>query len=336
VVSEVIPAPFLIMGCPRSGTTLVAQLLDNHSRLAVFIETLYYPLFRADLHRYGDLNRPRNLRRLLANLEEMVLLHQLHRVPPPSAREMEAALPEPSFEAVLATFLHLYALRSGKARCGEKTAGHHEYLAEIRARMPQSPVAFLMRDPRDVAESTRRMFGVPLEAAGEQWNRAWRNYRRCSRGVHLVRYEALVADPAAALRPLLDALGESFEAPMLDFFRRLPDRLRAAPHHTKLSSPVDANHAGRFRGMPEAEVALVETVCAEGMEAMGYAFQARGRRTAVAPRRVGRLFLAATRLRRILARPQLAHLSWRRWRMRVLVRLRYLLTLGPLRARASS
>ena len=43
----------LIMGCPRSGTTLVSQILDAHSRLAIYQETNYYTLFRPDRHLYG-------------------------------------------------------------------------------------------------------------------------------------------------------------------------------------------------------------------------------------------------------------------------------------------
>jgi hypothetical protein len=38
--------PFLIMGCPRSGTTLAAQLLDSHARMRCFGK-------RSDLLRLG-------------------------------------------------------------------------------------------------------------------------------------------------------------------------------------------------------------------------------------------------------------------------------------------
>jgi hypothetical protein len=35
------PPPLLIVGSPRSGTTLFSQILNNHSRIAIYHETHY-------------------------------------------------------------------------------------------------------------------------------------------------------------------------------------------------------------------------------------------------------------------------------------------------------
>lgn len=66
------PPPFFIVGASRSGTTLLATILDSHSRIAVYTESHYYPLFRPDLHRYGDLGRPANLRRFVSDVREVM------------------------------------------------------------------------------------------------------------------------------------------------------------------------------------------------------------------------------------------------------------------------
>lgn len=324
------PPPFFIMGCPRSGTTLLSQLLDNHARIAVFVESLYYPLFRGDLHRYGDLRRPPNLRRLIDNFLEMVYVNGLYQVEPPSTDELQAAVPAPTFEAVFATFLQLYALRQGKVRCGEKTARHHEYVTEIQAELPSSPIVFAMRDPRDVVLSIREMFGARLESGAEWWNGAFRSYQQVVGSAYMLRYEELVGKPRPTLEQLSTFLGEEYDPRMLEFFTNLPKRLRDAPHHRKLSTPISDTSVGRFRALPAAEIARIEHVCAVGMEALGYEpIGVRARAASKPPERVTPLGVAVDRLRRFRRRSH--RLGWYRWKMRLRVRARYLLTFGPLR-----
>jgi len=102
IVSE-LPSPIFVMGCPRSGTTLVSQILDSHSRLAMYHETNYYTIFRPELHRYGDLRKSSNLMLLITNLLEAI---RMDGVNPPEIEEFQKALVAPSFEGVLATLLH--------------------------------------------------------------------------------------------------------------------------------------------------------------------------------------------------------------------------------------
>ena len=333
------PAPFFLMGCPRSGTTLAAQLLDNHPRMAVFVESMYYPLFRADRHRYGDLRRTANRRRLIDNFRRMIDLHGLSRIETPSTAEIESALDQPTFEAVLSAFLKLYALRLGKVRCGEKTARHHEYLGEMHQALPESPMVFVMRDPRDTVLSIRTMFDAPVDTAVEMWCHGYRSYRRAAATVHLVRYEDLVGAPQPTLARLCAFLGDTYEPDMLEFYRNVPSRLRDASHHRKLLTPINPASVGSFRAMSEAEIRRVEAACRDEMEAMGYVPTTGGGGTwavATPTRRPTfgiwqRLRGALGRSRRFLGRSDLRRLGWARWKMRSLVRAHYVVTLGPLR-----
>lgn len=327
------------MGCPRSGTTLTAQLLGNHPRMAVFIESMYYVLFRSDLHRYGDLRRASNLRRLIENFRQMVYLNGLYEVEPPTTDEIQAALPRPTFEAVLSTFLQLYALRLGKVRCGEKTAKHYEFLGEIRRTLPDSPIVFVMRDPRDTVLSIRKMFDGRLDSAIAMWRQGYRSYEQAATTAHLLRYEELVGAPQQTLDRLCAFLGDRYEPQMLEFFQNVPERLRTASHHWKLASPIDPASVGGFRAMSAAEIAQIETACREEMRAMGYVptlvesaapgLAMPARRPPV--RKLTRIRASLDRIQRLIGRPDLLRLGWGRWKMRFLVRAHYVLTLGPLR-----
>jgi hypothetical protein len=126
-------SPIFIMGCPRSGTTLVSQILNSHSRIAIYHELRYYPIFRSDLHLYGDLRQSSNMRRLIADFREAIWWD---REDPPQIEDFYKALVAPTFESVLTIFLDLYARRQGKVRGGDKTPRHYIYLAESSSDFP--------------------------------------------------------------------------------------------------------------------------------------------------------------------------------------------------------
>ena len=85
-------APFFIVGCTRSGTTLISRILDSHSRLAVYHESHFYHLLRHDLHRYGNLEQAANLRRFLADVREV--LQRQRKMTVPTEDALLAALME--------------------------------------------------------------------------------------------------------------------------------------------------------------------------------------------------------------------------------------------------
>lgn len=333
VVAGELPPPFFIMGCPRSGTTLVSRILDAHSRIAVYHETNYYPLFRPHLPFYGNLSKSSNLNRLITDVLESIRLQGL--TTPPQKDEFRKALVAPTFEGVLTTLLHLHARQQGKAQSGEKTPRHFLYLSEILETFPESPVLFLIRDPRDTVLSNVKMFNSSIKDAAQLWNEAFLSYSRASRPVHLVRYEELVEKPGEVAEAMCTFLGEPYEPTMLSFFERIPETWRANPrvmHHPRLFQPVDRSSMGSFLRMSTQDIERIEVTCAHGMEALGYPFTIRprvlGRKTR---EKLSRVNFWINRLRYYGRDWQRWRRGWFRWKMVLRVRARYLLMLGPLR-----
>jgi hypothetical protein len=331
-------APYFIMGCRRSGTTLVSQILDSHSRLATYHESYFYPIFRPELRWYGDLGRPRNLGRLIADVREITVLQGAQ---PPSAEAIREALSAPTFEAVLAALLALHARGQGKERGGDKTPEHYAYLDEILEKFPDSPVVFLMRDPRDTVRSIQRTFDIPIEDGARSWNAAFLALLGARRPVHQVRYEALVAAPERHVGELCGALGEAYEERMLTFFQRVPEKWKAKRGGEKIAQPVNAGSVGAWRDMPSSDVALIESLCGEGMEAMDYRFAGARppvvRAAAGAAARSPRAFpaLVLERLRYYGTNAERWRRGLARWRLMVRVRAHRLVSvmLGERRAR---
>ena len=65
-------APAFVVGCRRSGTTLVSRIIDAHSAFSIYHETFFYPIFSKELRWYGDLLAPANLNRLIDDVRDVL------------------------------------------------------------------------------------------------------------------------------------------------------------------------------------------------------------------------------------------------------------------------
>lgn len=318
--------PFFVMGCRRTGTTLVSQILDSHSRLAAYHESYFYNILWPELRWYGDLGRTPNLAAFVADVRRVI---RAQGVEPPDAGELLRAVTSPTFAGVLEAVLRLYAAGRGKVRGGDKTPEHHLYLAEIGERFAASPIVFLMRDPRDTIHSIRRTMDATIEDGARSWNAALLSLRRSRHRVLLVRYEDLVTSPAQHVRAMCEHMGEPYEESMLTFFTRVPANLKNRRGGEKIDRPMDAAAVGTFRTrLSAAEIGTIERMCGEGMEEMGYAFAgpAPAQRLALeaVPARPAFPALVLERLRYYGINRERWRRGMIRWRMMARARLRHL------------
>ena len=200
--------PFFIVGCPRSGTTLLSVLLDRHSRLCIPPETGYFAEVAPHLAGGDDalaLDTLRGWPRLpeLNLTPEMVIGHL-------AGQSLSVA-------GVLTAILELYARSEGKIRCGEKTPQHLLQVPVILRHFPRARILCLLRDGRDVALSLRAVPWGPatLAAAAD----LWRTFVRLADGFSVqhpdqfrfVSYEQLVKQPGPTLSSVMAFLSERFE-----------------------------------------------------------------------------------------------------------------------------
>lgn len=327
--------PVFMMGCERSGTTLLSRVLDSHSRLSIYFESYYYSIFLRELPYYGDLKRTSNLN---VFLDDFLALTRMQGNFTPSLKELKENLAWPSFESIFTTFLHLFALKNGKFRGGEKTPSNFYYLSEILEQHPRSPVLFIVRDPRDTVLSIRNAFNTTITGAVQQWNDAFNQYREHLDRVHLVRYEDLVQEPTAALYDICKFIEEPYEEQLLRFSEKIEGRLHGHYLHENLLAPMNGSSIGKFKAMPANEIALIERECRAGMAFLGYQAclpsEANGSdkiATGVKPENpVPDINNIADRLRYYAMRPHRLRKGSFRWRLAVRTRARYWLTLKPL------
>ncbi|MEW5930592.1 MAG: sulfotransferase [Gemmatimonadota bacterium] len=238
------PMP-VVVGSPRSGTTLLRLMLDAHPELAIPPETGFLAL-APRLRGSGDRLRERFFR-AVTTFGEPAPAWPDFEIP---ADEFRAALREiEPFTAAdgFRAFYRLYARRFGKARWGDKTPLYCTQVDAIRRVLPEARFVHLIRDGRDAALSLRRMWFSPghdVETQAAYWRRCVLAARRAGLGrpdYLEVRYEELVLDTRRTLERVLAFVGLPYHEAVESYHLRAPERLRehkgrAAPDGTPVLS----------------------------------------------------------------------------------------------------
>jgi hypothetical protein len=277
-------APIFIVGCPRSGTTLLRDLLRSHPRISFPLESRVVPqLYRA----HGDPRNRAHARRIAADLLGTwdVATWRLGLEPADLDHHR-------SFAELTAQLYETWAEREGKPRWGDKTPLYVLDLDTLLALFPSAQVINLVRDGRDVALSMMRQPWGPSNpyTAARMWRRAVAAGRhaasRLPSGALLeVRYERLLADPETELRRICEFLEERFEPAMLTPSRLPTPSGRPQPWPAHLEATIDDTNSGHWKGgMSGADRAVFESVAGEELLLAGYGLSCSPRRLAILER----------------------------------------------------
>jgi hypothetical protein len=265
---------FFVVGCPRSGTTLLSVLLDRHSRLCVPPETAFFDEIAPRLPAVRDDAALLQVLRAWRRLPELQL-----EAPAVLAHLLSQSGGPLSPERVLSGLLDLYAQARGKPRCGEKTPQHLAHAHTLLRCFPDAPILCLLRDGRDVALSLRSMPwwpGSDLKAAAHHWKSCLRQMEACVQAApdrfQVVRYEDLAARPEATLASVMAALHEHFEPWQLDAARPSGVVLaRSRAWKGQALEAVDAARTGARRVAADPqELAWLDEVLGDDLRHLGY------------------------------------------------------------------
>jgi Sulfotransferase family len=270
-----------VVGCPRSGTTLLQRMLDHHPLLAVANDSHFIPKVVEDLPL--DTDPP-----LTPELVEWVRTYRrFYRLRLPDASVDEAAADARSYSEFVSAIYTQYARAHGKRLGGEKTPGYVRCLPRLHTLFPWVRSIHVIRDGREVALSALEwahdgkgpsklsMWGEEPVAVCALWWR-WQVSTGRNDGARLgptryreVRYDHLVDHPEARLRELAEFLG-------------LPDAAAMAAYHVGKTShraglsakkawlPPTAGLRNWHRGLPPRDQALFEALAGDLLTELGY------------------------------------------------------------------
>lgn len=289
--SSLPPFP-VIVGCPRSGTSLLALMLDGHPQLAIPPETSFLPRimgFRGDpvslRQRFFDVVTTDRV--TVSNWSDFGLDKAAFQ------RQLDA-IPAFTLAAGTRAFYTAYAESRGKRRGGDKTPGYVYTMGHIEALLPEARFIHVIRDPRDTVLSWRKTWFAPsqdLGVLGQHWRHHVEAGRRAGAALRHyleVRFEDLIQAPERELRRVSAFIDVDFEAAMLESSARgearllqlqgrpLPDG-RIVPReartviHANLTKPPLPDRVGVWRReMSDSEQRQVEAGVGPLFDAMGY------------------------------------------------------------------
>jgi tetratricopeptide (TPR) repeat protein len=215
--------PVLIIGMPRSGTTLVEQILSRHRLFGAGGELSYWTDMQG------------------------VATEALRAIPTPA-----------SLRSAAERYLNLLRVAAPTAhRVTDKMPGNFMHLGPIHLALPNAQIIHVRRDARDVCLSIwSTPFGNSIDFAHDradlvfyyqQYARLMEHWRVALPSSRLleIEYESLVAEPEAAARAMIEFCGLDWDDACLN-----PERsahIIMTPSVWQARQPIYRHAAGRWR-----------------------------------------------------------------------------------------
>ena len=251
-VSKETPQPIFIVGFPRSGTTLLEQILCSHPNISAGDELVFIT----------DISR--DMPAVLGAKESYPLCMQ-------SLMEINGQVMMESFrDKYLQRVMALDIIKPGAQRFTDKMPFNVRQMPLIASLFPKSPILHIIRNPADVCVSNFfANFGHGNEHALNIEDCAWMfaqvseladHYRRLNEvspfmNYMEVRYEDLVTDQEAQSRKIIDFVGEQWDDRCLEFQKT--KRLSRTASYAQVTEKMYTSSVSRYqRYAPHLETAL--------------------------------------------------------------------------------
>ena len=277
--------PYLfIVGCARSGTTLLQRIVAAHPQVAITPSMHWISGYfrKRKVSRPEDPVTPELVSGLLE--DRKFDRFQIRREDLQGLFGSGAPIPYSRF---LAGIFELYGEARGKPLVGNKTAPYVRRLPALHALWPRARFVHLIRDGRDVSlsvrnwsksESTAGRYATwtedPVTTTALWWKRKVLLGREAGSSLgpnlyHEIRYEELVSEPARACADLSSFLDLPYDEAMLRFDDHRggvdPDLELAHP-----SFPITRGLRDWRSQMPAEEVECFEAAAGDLLDELGY------------------------------------------------------------------
>ena len=277
-LQEIERSLFFIVGCGRSGTTLLQSIILSHPDTAIPPETKFASKFPDYTPSLRDLSRDDDFSRAL----DLAIADQRRKGIPfdePRVRELAHAAPR-TWDGLFLAFLAAVADKEGRPRVGEKSPAHTPLVGRLSESFPDAKFIHLVRDPRAVMLS-RLKAGFTAGALGTEiprWKEAADMHREHASRLGpsrylLLKYEDLVTNLEPTVRALCAFLDLDMRPEMLEPHKRDKKGFnpRSKDWMQNTLKPVFTESIEKWRaGLTPTQIALIEFALGDDMRAMGY------------------------------------------------------------------
>lgn len=213
-------APVFVLGCPRSGTTVLYHMLLSAGNFAVYrAESNVFSILQP---RFGSLRSLKQRQKLLRYWLNSKLFHVSGLDAGFIQERIMGACHSPG--DFLRIVMESIAEKQGVQRWADTTPDHLLYIPEIKKQIPNALIVHIIRDGRDVALSYAKQGwthplpwdrGEHLAMAGLYWEWIVAKGRKFGRELgddyFELHYEDLVEKPHETLRALGEFIGQELD-----------------------------------------------------------------------------------------------------------------------------
>ncbi|MDJ0701852.1 MAG: sulfotransferase [Leptolyngbyaceae cyanobacterium MO_188.B28] len=256
-MADKLPKLVFLVGCPRSGTTLLQSMLASHPDVASFPETKFFdhmePWFEPKRMGWGMVSRRLRVRLegfFRDELDQPELIDQLPRI----------FIFKGHYSRRFIKILRTLAKQQYKSVLLEKTPEHIFYIDYIEKFFPDAKIIHILRGGPDVIASLYQV----THQYPQWWDGAWDIERCIKRWVEsieisfkhsgkpnhiLVRYEDLLKNPAFLVEGLCEFIGIYFYPKIIEDYSLAAKKVSFEAAGRTVRQSIQANHSGKFNSL---------------------------------------------------------------------------------------
>lgn len=268
--------PFnFIVGCPRSGTTLIRVMLNESSNLALFPESRIVARYARHRTRY-ERSDGFDVARFAMDVLNHEKAFQWKLDDENFRRQLGKDKPTDYPEAVRSLF-RAFAGQHGKTLYADKTPTYVMDVPLLARLFPESRFVHVIRDGRKTALSLleNRFVSTSVPHAMRYWAERVRSARTAGAFLPADRYmeyrhEDLVKDPSGKLQEICSFMGVPFEDAMLSYH----EKQRSSEHYgsRNMDKPPTETRDHRAQMGPD-DLRLCEILEGELLTELGYTLE---------------------------------------------------------------
>lgn len=243
--------PIFILGCQRSGTTLLRLILNTHSRIAIPEDASFLiPLLkRGNLYNTIEGKSLNNLVKYLELSAHFKLWNYDYTNFISGLRQEK----EIRLKDLLLKMYSSYCESFNKVVWGDKTPSFFRKIDILYSLFPNARFIHIVRDGRDVFDSWRKMTPSMKYVSVTALDWCYKLYKieKSLRNIPAnykltIRYEDLLERPEETIKIICSVIDEEYEPAMLNFYRT-SDHFIGKHHSELIFKPLDKSNCYKWR-----------------------------------------------------------------------------------------
>ena len=277
---------FFLLVSERSGSNLFLRMMHANPDCLGPAATHLVRIVCNNVTRYGDLAQNDQWVRLVNDVCDLMRTNFIHWESEIDPAEILKKVPGPNPADVIRHIYQAEMEAYGRKSVIIKENSCYLYFPFILANFPGARFVYLVRDPRDMALSWKRITwwrpdnpppgireGATLWQENQKASLQLYGQLRDSGRMVLVRYEDLIQHPRRELERVCMGLGLKYSESMLNFHQSgdSGEYVKASNAFSNVSSPLNPDNLGKYReGLSNVEVRWIEHLCRREMALLGY------------------------------------------------------------------